>query len=143
MAAHADVIAGLRGVAEEIVHGSARLHAEAQIHGPWHAGADARVAWYDADAWASDGALWSGYLEGLYRRGGIELSAGIGFDPLVFDRVRAEYADIGYTEFLRGGALANGVRRSRADEMVRSLIETERSLEDAAVFKLALVVDLR
>ena len=141
--ARADVTAGLREVVEEIVHASARVHADAQVHGPWYASADGRVAWYDASAWTSDGALWSGYVEGSYRRGGIEFSVGFGFDPLVFDRVRSEYADIGYTEFLRRGALAQGVSRSRANDIVRSLIASERSFEDAAVFKLELVVDLR
>ena len=142
LAARVDLTAGLRGVAEEIVHGSARAHVDAHVHGDFHASADARAAWYDGGAWTSDGSLWSGYLEGCYRRGAVELSAGIGFDPLVFNPVTAEYADIGYTEFLRG-VLSNGVARRRADVIVRSLIERERALEDASVFKVELVVDLR
>ena len=124
-------------------HASGRVTAEAHVRGPWYANADARAAWYDAAGWSSDGARWSGYVEAMYRRDRIELSAGFGFDPFVFDRVTAEFADIGYTDYLRGGALAGGVSRDRADDIVRSLIERERSLEDAAVFKLELVVDLR
>jgi hypothetical protein len=134
--------AGMRGVAEDIVHASARAHAQANIRGPWYASAYARTAWYDASGWTSDGWRWSGYIEGSYRRGAFQLSAGYGFDPLVFNPVTAEYNEIGYTEFLRG-ALANGVARSRADDVVRSLIEQERRLEDASVFKVELVVDLR
>jgi len=72
----------------------------------------------------------------------VALSVGYGFDPLVFNPVTAEYNDIGYTEFLRG-ALAGGVARSRADDIVRALIEQEKRLEDASVFKIELVVDLR
>jgi hypothetical protein len=132
----------MRGVAEDIVHASARAHAQANIRGPWYASAYARTAWYDASGWTSDGWRWSGYIEGSYRRGAFQLSAGYGFDPLVFNPVTAEYNEIGYTEFLRG-ALANGVARSRADDVVRSLIEQERRLEDASVFKVELVVDLR
>jgi Glycogen recognition site of AMP-activated protein kinase len=142
VAARVDVTAGLRGVADALVHASARGHADATVHGPWQAGADVRVAWYDAAGGSSNGALWSGYLEGRYRRGPFELSAGYGFDPLVFNPVTAEYDDIGYTEFLRG-TLANGVARSRGDQIVRALIEKERLLEDAGVFKIELVVDLR
>jgi hypothetical protein len=140
--ADADLTAGMRGVAEDIVHASVRAHAEGVISGPWHASAYARTAWYDADAWTSDGWRWSGYLEGSYRRGPVELSMGYGFDPLVFNPVTAEYNDIGYTEFLRS-ALNGGVARSRADDIVRALIEQERRLEDASVFKIELVVDLR
>jgi len=140
--ADADLTAGMRGVAEELVHASVRAHADADVRGPWHAGAYLRTAWYDAGEWTSGGFLWSGYLEGSYRRGPFELSAGYGFDPLVFNPVTAEYNDIGYTEFLRG-ALAGGVARSRADDIVRALIEQERLLEDASVFKIELVVDLR
>lgn len=142
VAGRIDATAAMQDVVGEIVHGSVRAHADAAITGPWHATIDARAAWYDGAAWTSNGTLWSGYVEGSYRRGGVELSAGFGFDPLVFDRVLSEYADIGTTEFLRG-ALAGGVTRSRADDIVRSLIERERALEDAAVFKLELVVDLR
>jgi hypothetical protein len=87
--------------------------------------------------------VWSGYLEGCYRRGAVELSAGFGFDPFVFDRVRSAYADIGYSEFLRVGALAQGVSRSRANDIVGALVEREHALNDAAVFKVELVVDLR
>lgn len=138
----ASLTAGMRGVAEELVHASVRAHAEGVISGPWRASAYARTAWYDASNWNSDGWHWSGYVEGSYRRGPVELSAGYGFDPLVFNPVTAEYNDIGYTEFLRG-ALAGGVARSRADDIVRALIEQERRLEDASVFKIELVVDLR
>jgi hypothetical protein len=141
--ARGDVVTGMRGVADEIVHAAGRVHAEARVHGPWYASADARTAWYDSPAWTSDGALGSGYIEAMYRRGAVELSAGFGFDPLVFDPVTSEYADIGYTEYLRGAALNRGVRRSRADDIVRALVAGERSLEDAGVFKLELVVDLR
>ena len=140
--ADADLTAGMRGVAEDLVHASVRAHADAEVRGPWHAGADLRTAWYDAGEWTSAGFLWSGYLEGSYRRGPFELSAGYGFDPLVFNPVTAEYNDIGYTEFLRE-ALSGGVARSRADDIVRALIEQERLLEDASVFKIELVVDLR
>jgi hypothetical protein len=112
------------------------------IRGPWRASAYARTAWYDAADWTSDGWRWSGYLEGSYRRGPFEFSAGYGFDPLVFNPVTAEYDDIGYTEFLRG-ALAGGVARSRAADIVRALVQQEQRLEDASVFKIELVVDLR
>jgi Glycogen recognition site of AMP-activated protein kinase len=142
VAAKVDLTAGLRGVADDLVHASVRAHADADVRGPWHAGADLRTAWYDAEGWTSGGFLWSGYLEGSYRRGPFELSAGYGFDPLVFNPVTAEYNDIGYAEFLRG-ALFGGVTRSRADDIVRALIEQERLLEDASVFKIELVVDLR
>jgi hypothetical protein len=142
MGARVEATAGMRGVVDDVVHASVRAHADATIAGPWQATADVRAAWYDDDRWTSNGVLWSGYVEGSYRRGGVELSAGFGFDPLVFDRVTAEYSDIGYTEFLRG-ALVGGVARSRADDIVRALIDRERALEDAAVFKLELVVDLR
>jgi hypothetical protein len=140
--ADAHLTAGMRGVADDLVHASARAHAEADIHGPFYASAYARTAWYDATGWNSDGWRWSGYIEGSYRRGPFQLSAGYGFDPLVFNPVTAEYNEIGYTEFLRG-ALANGVTRSGASGIVRSLIEQERRLEDASVFKIELVVDLR
>jgi hypothetical protein len=142
VAADAHLTAGMRGVAEDIVHASARAHADAEIQGPWYASAYARSAWYDAAGVTSDGWRWSGYIEGSYRRGAIQLSAGYGFDPLVFNPVTSEYNEIGYTEFLRG-ALANGVARSRADDIVRGLVEQERRLEDASVFKLELIVDLR
>lgn len=140
--ATAQATAGVRGVAEELVHASVRAHADAVISGPWQAAAYARTAWYDASNWNSDGWRWSGYIEGSYHRGPIALSVGYGFDPLVFNPVTAEYNDIGYTEFLRG-ALAGGVARSRADDIVRALIEQEKRLEDASVFKIELVVDLR
>lgn len=138
----ASLTAGMRNVADELVHASVRAHAEGAISGPWHASAYARTAWYDASNWTSDGWRWSGYIEGSYRRGPVELSMGYGFDPLVFNPVTAEYNDIGYTEFLRG-ALAGGVARSRADDIVRALIAQESRLEDASVFKIELVVDLR
>ncbi|HET6462236.1 MAG TPA: hypothetical protein VFH33_00425 [Candidatus Krumholzibacteria bacterium] len=138
----ASLTAGMRGVAQELVHASIRAHAEGVIQGPWRASAYARTAWYDASNWTSDGWRWSGYIEGSYRRGPVELSMGYGFDPLVFNPVTAEYNDIGYTEFLRG-ALAGGVARSRADDIVRALIAQESRLEDASVFKIELVVDLR
>ncbi len=137
-----EATAGMRDVAAELVHTSVRAHAEGAISGPWRASAYARAAWYDANNWSSAGWHWSGYIEGSYRRGSVELSAGYGFDPLVFNPVTAEYNENGYTEFLRG-ALAGGVARSRADDIVRALIEQERRLADASVFKIELVVDLR
>jgi hypothetical protein len=140
--ADANLTAGMRGVAEDLVHASARALADAHVHGPWHASAYVRSAWYDAAGHTSDGFRWSGYLEGSYRRGPFDLSAGYGFDPLVFNPVTAEYNEIGYTEFLRG-ALAGGVGRSKAGDIVGALIEQERRLEDASVFKIELVVDLR
>lgn len=142
VAAHADATAVMRGVADELVHSSVRGHAEGNVYRDFHAGADVRAAWYDASAWKSEGALWSAYVEASYRRGPFDLSVGFGFDPVVFDPVTSEYGDIGYTEFLRG-ALGSGVSRSGADDLVRALIERERLLEDAAVFKVELVVDLR
>jgi hypothetical protein len=133
----------LEGIVDDVMHANGRAHIDAGVYGPLRASVDARIAWYDAAQWTSDGALWSGYVETRYVRDGIELSVGFGFDPLVFDRVTSEYGDIGYTEFLRRGALAQGVARSQANDTVRALIETERALEDAAVFKIELVVDLR
>jgi len=138
----ANVTAGLRGVADDLVHASVRGQLDASVRGPWYASAYVRTAWYDDQRWTSAGWLWSGYVEGRYRRGPFELSVGYGFDPLVFNPVTAEYDQIGYTEFLRE-TLAGGVARSRADDIVRALIEHERSLEDAGVFKIELLVDLR
>jgi hypothetical protein len=142
LAARVEATAGLRDLASELVHATTRAHVDARLTGDFHAGADARAAWYDAAAWSSEGAVWSGYVEGRWCRGPFDVSVGFGFDPLVFDAVKSEYADIGYTKFLRD-ALANGVARSRGNEIVGALIQRERALEDAAVFKLELVVDLR
>ncbi|HET6350011.1 MAG TPA: hypothetical protein VFH88_13105, partial [Candidatus Krumholzibacteria bacterium] len=141
-AARLSASAAFRGVADEIVHTSVRAHVDSNLHGPWYASLDGRTAWYDAASWSSDGAVWSGYVEAGYRRGSVELSAGYGFDPLVFNPVTSEYADIGYTEYLRD-VLAGGVDRTRADDIVRSLIAREHSLQGAGVFKVELVVDLR
>jgi hypothetical protein len=124
------------------VHASVRAHADIVVRGPWYAYADARVSWYDRDAWGVDDSFFDGYVEAGYRRDGITLNAGFGFDPWVFNPVTSEYADIGRTEFLRD-AIAGGVRRSEAAQIGAALIERERALADIRWFKLECVVDLR
>jgi hypothetical protein len=129
------------GVADDLVHASARADLAWSVHDAWIFCADVRAAWYDGARWAGGGTRWSTYVEAGWRRGPFWITAGVGLDPWVFDPVISDYADIGRSEFLRT-VLSGGVRRSRADAIVTDLIERERALEEAGVFKLECVIDL-
>jgi hypothetical protein len=141
LAAGAEVVLETREVAADLVHASARVDVAWSVRGPWIVGADARASWYDERRWGDGDARWSGYLEIGYGRGPVLITAGVGFDPNVFDPVISDYADIGRSEFLRA-VLADGVRRSRADAIVADLVGREEELEAAGVFKLECVIDL-
>ncbi len=129
-----------RELAGSSVHASARVSVDATLRGPWYASGDARVAWYDG-AVGGGGDFWTGWAEAGYRNGILQANLGFGFDPVVFNPVISDYADIGRTEFLRG-ALDGGFARSRSDDITRRLVDEERRLSDAAVFKVEIVVQL-
>ncbi len=129
-----------RDAAGTMLHADVSARATGVVTGPWYAAADGRWSWYDA-AVGGGGDFWSGYVEAGYRRRWIEASLGFGFDPVVFDPVINDYADIGWTQTVRG-ALDNGFARSRATEIQRSLIAHERSLSDAGMIKVEFIVRL-
>jgi len=131
----------MRGWAGEVRHASARVFVQTTLRQRWYARADARMAWYDDTQSQAAAAYWDGYLEAGYAWKGISLNLGFGFDPVVFDPVVGDYADIGRTEYLRG-AIENGVRRSRASPLLESLRGLEASLEDIDMIKLECVIDL-
>ncbi len=130
----------LAGVMEEAVRSltqaSARASFEWTIAGPWRAVADARVAWYDGA-----GTFEAFYVEAGYRVRWFEANAGFGFDPVVFDPVISDYADIGREEFLRG-ALDGGYARSRSSAISQGLLARERALEDVRAIKVEVIVRL-
>jgi hypothetical protein len=122
------------------LHASARAWIDAAVTGPWYAAGDARVAWYD-DAVGGGGTFWTGWTEVGYRSDILKANLGFGFDPIVFDAIVGDYADIGHTAFLRG-ALDGGFARSRGGEITQRLVDRERSLSDAAVFKVEFILRL-
>jgi Glycogen recognition site of AMP-activated protein kinase len=129
-----------RDVTGTLLHAEASASATGVVSGPWYAAADGRWSWYDASV-GGGGDFWSGYFEAGYRQRRIEASLGFGFDPVVFDPVINDYADIGWTRTVRG-ALDDGFSRSRAADIQRSLIQRERSLSDAGVIKVEFIVRL-
>ena len=118
----------MRGWAGEIRHASARAFVQTTLRQRWVARADARMAWYDDSPDQGAASYWDGYLEAGYAWDGISLNLGFGFDPVVFDPVVGDYADIGRTEYLRG-AIDKGVRRSDASPLLQGM----RGLEQPAL----------
>ena len=131
----------MRGWVEEIHHASARAFVQTTLRQRWYARADARMAWYDDTPSEAAATYWDGYLEAGYAWNGVSLNLGFGFDPVVFDPVVGDFADIGRTEYLRG-AIENGVRRSRASPLLESLRGLETSLDGLDTIKLECVIQL-
>jgi Glycogen recognition site of AMP-activated protein kinase len=131
----------LSGWADEVRHASARAFVQTTLRERWTARADARMAWYDGTTSRASDTTWDGYLEAGYAWNGISLNLGVGFDPVVFDPVGGDYADIGRTEYLRG-AIDDDVRRSRASRLLESLRGLETSLEELDTIKLECVIQL-
>ena len=65
---------------------------------------DGRLATYPQATWREERTFTDIYVEVGYRSGGMEISLGVGFDPVVFDDRSNRYLDIGRTEFLRTAA---------------------------------------
>ena len=140
--AGADALLQTLDVVDSPLHGSARAYADVGVYRSFYVYGDARLSWYDRNAWGVNDTFLDLYVEGGYRGEYITLSAGFGLDPWVFDPVIGEFADIGRSEFLRQ-AIAGGVRRSDATEIGAALIELERALEDVNLFKLECIIELR
>jgi hypothetical protein len=96
---------------------------------------DARLASYRKDSWNASDTFISTYLEIGFRNEFMELSAGWGFDPIVFDPVRNDYYDIGRLEQLRV-AVDPVQERGESLELGQRLMERERVLEDNTVLKI-------
>jgi len=131
----------MRGWVDGVRHASARAFVQTTVRQRWYARADARMAWYDDTPSQTAASYWDGYLEAGYAWNGVSLNLGFGFDPVVFDPVVGDYADIGRTAYLRG-AIENGVRRSRASPLLDGLRGLETSLEDLDTIKLECVIQL-
>jgi hypothetical protein len=131
----------MRELAGEMEHASARVWARSVFRGAWYARADGRVAWYDDTPARESEVYWDGYLEVGRTWKRVSLDLGAGFDPVVFDPVIGDYADIGRTEFLRG-AIAGGVRRSASGALLDGLREREAALDGTATIKLECVIEL-
>ncbi len=131
----------MRGWAGEVRHASARAFVQTTLRQRWVARADARMAWYDDTPAQAAASYWDGYLEAGYAWDGVSLNLGFGFDPVVFDPVVGDYADIGRTGYLRG-TIESGVRRSDAAPLLESLRGLETSLEDLGTIKLECVIQL-
>jgi len=138
--AGADMVVQGDGAFERIVHTQVHLFAEQRVRERWVARADARGAWYPDAPAGRDDAYLSGYLEAGYAHNGIQLNLGFGFDPVVFDPVIGDYAEIGYTSFLRR-AVQGGIRRSDASGILDRLLQEEARLRDAAAIKLECVIE--
>ena len=138
----ADALLQTLEVVDTPVHGSARVYADVGVYRSFYVYGDARLSWYDRNAWNVDDTFMDFYVEGGYRGKYVTLSAGFGLDPWVFDPVISDFADIGRSEFLRQ-AIAGGVRRSDATQIGQSLIGFERALEDLNLIKLECVIELR
>ncbi|HEX5132817.1 MAG TPA: glycogen-binding domain-containing protein [Candidatus Krumholzibacteria bacterium] len=131
-----DAVAVAEDIAGRLRHAGGRARIEWAIAGPWRAGADARLVWYDGgDRFAA------GYVEAGYRTRRLEANAGFGFDPLVFDPVINDFADTGRERYLRG-VLDDGFARERAGEITAALREHERALQDVTVIKVEIIVRL-
>jgi hypothetical protein len=143
------------GKTEAVRYLFARGAYERFIKAPFYAQADARIASYPQAGWSNRRTFGSVYIESGYRSGHMELSLGFGFDPVVFDRVSNEYADIGRIEFLRGaaeqpllrGAYTGGEHSggdqpagSGATELEYRLLGFEESLQKNTSLKLEWIV---
>lgn len=130
-----------RGIAGDLRHASARGWVAWSFLRGAYARADARLAWYH-DGTRAAATTWAGYLEAGYAWKRVSLNLGFGFDPIVFDPVIGDYADIGRTEFLRE-SIAAGVRRSDAGALLDRLRDREVALEDIGTIKLECVIELK
>jgi hypothetical protein len=112
---------------------------------------DARAAAYPQAHWSDKQNFISCYLEFGYRSHRTELSFGFGFDPVMFDRTRNGYFDIGRQEFLRtaawGEVLRGGHPTAQGGEDLSSvstveynLLGLEKSLQENSTLKLEWIV---
>jgi hypothetical protein len=124
---------------ETVEYAYARLSVDLLLPGHTFAGWDTRVARYDKETWGLDGTFLSTYLEGGYRREWLEVSLGIGLDPVVLDPVVNEYRDIGREEYLRR-AIPPDPARSDSASLGEGLRRREESLESYHPLKLELVL---
>jgi hypothetical protein len=105
----------VENIADEIHALFARVAYERFLRPRVYLQLDGRVATYPQAKWREERTFTDFYIEAGYRSGRMELSLGVGFDPVVFDERSNRYLDIGRTEFLRSAA---GERR-------RNLIATD------------------
>lgn len=107
---------------------------------PWwrlYVQGDARLAVYDK-AWSSESYL-APYAELGYRHRGVEVSLGVGLDPIVLDPVINSYSDSGREQYLRQ-ALPLVPMRSQADSLGAALADTERRLKNENAIKLEAII---
>ncbi len=100
---------------------------------------DTRVARYDKDSWDLEGTFLATYVEGGFRNEWLDLSLGIGLDPVVLDRVVNEYRDNGREEYLRQ-AIPADLTRSDSAALGDNLRRREEALRGYHPLKLELVV---
>lgn len=136
----ARVLGETRDVAGRLAHAEASVSAHGVVSGPWYATGYGRWTWYDGPV-GGGGDFLAGYLEGGYRHRWIDATLGFGFDPVVFDPVINDYADIGWTRNARA-ALDGGFTRSRAADLRRALVARERALSDVGTIKVEFTVHL-
>jgi hypothetical protein len=124
------------GVAASFAQASARAWVEWAIRGPWRMRADSRTAGYQAGKTYE-----SFYIEAGWKSDRLQANLGFGFDPIVFDPVISDYADIGRQQTLRA-ALDNGFARSHAASIAADVQAQEQILADVRLIKLEIVVRL-
>jgi len=118
---------------------AANLHAERVFATKWSVAVDGRMARYDRPSIQINDTFLSGYIECGYKATWLSVNVGFGFDPVVFDDTISDYNDIGTLRTLRS-ALAQGIRRSGADDLVLGLVEAERKLEGDNTIKLECII---
>ncbi len=128
-----------KGAAEAVEHGYARISIEHFMRKHIYLQVDSRGAFYDKTPWGGRRGFLSLYLEAGYRKRWIELSIGLGVDPVILDPVANEYAGIGRAEHLRQAA-TGVLLRDRTAEVGKHLLELERSLERERLAKLEWVL---
>jgi hypothetical protein len=141
VSAAAALAAGLRSrdFPGSIEYAFTRLTVDLALPRRLYAQWDTRVARYDKESWALEGTFWATYLEGGFRNQWLDVSLGIGLDPMVFDRVVNEYRDNGRDEYLRQ-AIPAGLTRSGSAALGENLRRREEALQDYHPLKLEVVV---
>jgi hypothetical protein len=127
------------GIFKNVEYASAVFHAENTVVGGFYAQGDARGAWYNKSSWGLDDWFLSAYVEVGYRTSWMEVSIGLGADPVVLDPVTNEYAAIGRVERIRH-FVGSSVGRQDSQALGEAVRAGEESLEDDHGLKLEVIL---
>lgn len=128
-----------RGVLETIEYAFVRAGLEYALSERFFLQGDARLSHYNKRSWNLEDTFFSAYGEAGFRNRRMEITVGVGLDPVVLDPVTNLYSDIGREEFLRAGIPA-GLTRGAAAELGEGLERREAALENYGAVKLEIIL---